>query len=90
MANILETIMLVCFGMSWPVNAVKAYRARTAKGVSLGFYILIIIGYLSGILAKIVGHNINYVLIIYFINIAMILINIALYFRNKKIDSREG
>lgn len=90
MANILETIMLVCFGMSWPVNAVKAYRARTAKGVSLGFYILIIIGYIAGILAKIVGHNINYVLIIYFINIAMILINIALYFRNKKIDSREG
>ena len=45
-ASILETIMLVCFGLSWPLNVVKAYRARTAKGMSLPFILLIISGYI--------------------------------------------
>ena len=43
MGQILETIMLVCFGFSWPLNVIKAYKARTTKGTSLPFIILIII-----------------------------------------------
>ena len=41
-ADLLEATMLVCFGFSWPLNVVKAYKARTAKGTSLAFIILII------------------------------------------------
>ena len=39
-AHLLEATMLVCFGFSWPLNVVKAYKARTAKGTSLAFIIL--------------------------------------------------
>ena len=31
MSSIFETIMLICFGLSWPINVMKAYKARTAK-----------------------------------------------------------
>ena len=36
MAEILEIIMIVSFGASWPMNVMKSYKARTAKGKSLG------------------------------------------------------
>ena len=44
-AEILEILMIVCFGFSWPMNVVKSYKARTTKGKSLGFLMMIIIGY---------------------------------------------
>ena len=31
LGNILETMMIVCFGISWPINLAKAIRSRTAK-----------------------------------------------------------
>ena len=49
MPQIIETIMLVCFGLSWPFNITKSLRARTAKGKSVMFEIVIIIGYLCGL-----------------------------------------
>ena len=55
MAEILEIIMLLCFGASWPFNVIKSYKARTAKGKSPTFLILIIIGYVAGICSKFVN-----------------------------------
>lgn len=52
MSEILEIIMLICFGTSWPINARKAYKARTTKGTSLLFLMLILTGYITGIAAK--------------------------------------
>ena len=40
-----ELGMLLCFGVSWPINVVKSYRMRTAKGKSLPFLIAIFVGY---------------------------------------------
>jgi len=85
-ATALETVMLVCFGMSWPLSIIKSYRARTAKGTSVLFHIFILIGYISGITAKILSDKINYVLAFYIINAVMVFINILLYIRNKKLD----
>ena len=82
MGSLFETLMLVCFGLSWPINMMKAYKARTAKGTSLPFLLLIITGYLGGIAAKIISGNINYVLVVYLINLAIVLLNLAVYFRN--------
>ena len=31
LAHLFEAAMLVCFGFSWPINVVKAYKVRTAK-----------------------------------------------------------
>lgn len=88
MGQILETIMLVCFGFSWPLNVIKAYKARTTKGTSLPFIILIIIGYIAGILSKIISGQINYVLIAYILNLAIVSVNVAIYFRNAAIDKK--
>jgi len=88
MGPILETVMLVCFGFSWPLNLAKAYRAKTAKGTSLPFILLIITGYIAGIAAKIVSDQINYVLIAYILNLVMVSLNLAVYFRNVALDKK--
>ena len=88
MGSILETLMLVCFGFSWPLNVIKAYRAKTAKGTSLPFVLLIITGYIAGITAKILSGQINYVLIAYILNLAIVSLNVIVYFRNMALDKK--
>ena len=46
MAEILEIIMIVSFGASWPMNVMKSWKARTTKGKSLAFLVLIFFGYI--------------------------------------------
>ena len=88
MGSILETVMLVCFGFSWPLNVMKAYKAKTAKGTSLPFIMLIITGYIAGISAKIISGQINYVLIAYIVNLSIVSLNIVVYFRNVSLDKK--
>ena len=88
MGLILETVMLVCFGFSWPLNVIKAYRAKTAKGTSLPFILLIITGYIAGISAKLISGQINYVLIAYILNLAIVSLNVIVYFRNVSLDKK--
>ena len=42
MAELFEIIMIVSFGASWPMNVMKSWKARTAKGKSLMFLLLIL------------------------------------------------
>ena len=88
MGSILETIMLVCFGFSWPLNVFKAYKAGTAKGTSLPFILLIITGYIAGISAKLISGQITYVLIAYLLNLAIVSVNVIVYFRNVSLDQK--
>ena len=52
MAEILEILMIVSFGLSWPLNVIKSFKARTTESKSLVFLILIFVGYIFGILSK--------------------------------------
>ena len=88
MAAVLEAIMLVCFGLSWPINAVKAWKSQTAVGTSWMFLGLITLGYVAGIAAKFVGGMVNWVLVVYFINLAALAANWIIYARNRGIDAR--
>ena len=88
LAHLFEAAMLVCFGFSWPLNVMKAYKARTAKGTSLPFIILIITGYVAGITAKIINGQFNYVLAVYFLNLAIVMTNVFVYIRNKALDKK--
>lgn len=88
MSDILGTVMLVCFGFSWPLNLIKAYKSKTAKGSSLIFILLIITGYVAGIAAKIISGQINYVLIVYVLNLIMVSLNLIVYFRNVSLDKK--
>lgn len=87
MAELFEAAMLVCFGLSWPLNALKAYKAGTAKGTSWQFIGLITIGYAAGIAAKFASASINWVLAVYFINVICLGANWLVYFRNRKLDA---
>ena len=93
MAEILEIIMIVSFGASWPLNVVKSYRARTAKGKSVGFLLLILFGYVAGITSKLVNESYMaqfsqkwYVLFFYVLNFIMVFIDFCLYLRNRRLD----
>ncbi len=88
MGSILETAMLVCFGISWPLNVIKAYRARTAKGSSLPFILMIMVGYVAGITAKVISGQTNYVLAAYILNLAIVSLNLIIYFRNVALDHK--
>lgn len=86
MSEIFEAVMVICFGLSWPLSVYKSWKSRTAKGKSLFFEVFIWLGYVSGIIGKIITHNITYVFIFYILNIVMVSIDICLYFRNVRLD----
>ena len=92
--ELLEIIMIVSFGASWPMNVMKSYKARTAKGKSLGFLCLIEFGYVAGIASKLINESYMaaftskwYVLFFYVLNFIMVGTDLFLYFRNKKLDA---
>lgn len=86
MATIFETLMLVCFGLSWPLNLMKSIRSRTAKGKSILFQYAILAGYVFGIIGKFVSGTVTYVLVIYFINLFMVAADTCFYYRNRRLD----
>ena len=86
MPQILETVMLVCFGLSWPMSILRSWRARSARGKSLPFLCAIAVGYAVGIAAKFTADQVSYVVAFYMINLVMVCADIALYFRNRRLD----
>ncbi|MBR6784872.1 MAG: hypothetical protein IKM25_01315 [Clostridia bacterium] len=97
MVEILEVIMIVSFGASWPLNVVKSYKARTTKGKSLGFLCLIFFGYVAGIASKILNESYMssfsskwYVLFFYVLKLLMVGTDLCIYFRNYKLDKKRN
>ena len=88
MSELLEAAMLVCFGLSWPLNAYKNFKAATAAGSSWQFIALITTGYMAGIAAKFASGSVNWVLAVYLINLACIGVNWIVYFRNRRLDAQ--
>ena len=86
MAQVFETLMLICFGISWPFNIAKSLKSRTAKGKSLQFELCVVIGYLFGICGKFVSGNISYVLVVYALDVTMVTFDIILTLRNMALD----
>ena len=86
MAELLESTMLICFGLSWPMNLAKNIKAKSARNMSLQFILLIITGYIAGISAKIYNHRFNYVLVVYLLNLIVVSANVVVYFINCRYD----
>ena len=92
-AELFEAVMIICFGLSWPLSVYKSWKSRTAKGKSLQFEIFIWIGYIFGITKNFImfanGSN-SWVFFLgwafYFLNFIEITIDMILYFRNVKLD----
>lgn len=87
--SIFEIIMLICFGAAWPASIYKSYKSREAGGKSIIFLYAVLIGYLSGILHKII-FSYDKVIFLYILNGLMVLIDILLYYRNRRWGRRTG
>ncbi len=84
-SRIFEIIMLICFGSSWPFAVAKTLRTKVVKGKSFVFLVLILIGYISGIINKFVT-NLDHVIWLYCLNGSMVLTEIGLYLKYEKVD----
>ena len=93
-AKVLEAIMIVLFGISWPFNLVKSIRTKSAKGKSLLFLCLIDLGYIAGITSKFFSTTFVWstdwwIFLIYCINFALVTADLVVYFINKSRDNRK-
>jgi len=93
--ELLEIIMIVSFGASWPMNVMKSWKARTTKGKSLAFLCLILFGYVAGILSKLLNPVYMaafaskwYVLVFYVLNFVMVAADTCIYYRNYRLDKK--
>lgn len=88
MAELLEALMVISFGISWPINIIKSYTSQSTKGKSLLFVLFILFGYVCGILSKLLNGKFTYVFAFYVLNFLMVLADLFLYFRNKRFDKQ--
>ena len=86
MPEILEMMMVLSFGLSWPISIIKTLKSKTAAGKSPIFIGVIVFGYVCGIIGKIISGNITYVFVFYCINLVMTSFDLGLnlYYRNKE------
>ena len=88
-ANLFEFLMILCFGLSWPISVIRSYKSRSTKGKSIIFNYFIAFGYICGIISKNLFHNYNLAYYFYFPNLIMVTIDILLYYRNRKIEAAQ-
>jgi len=98
MAELFESLMVISFGVSWPMNIIRAYKGRTAKGTSIIFLSCIELGYISSIIWKLLtgdmqaffaGDITKYGCFFYLLNAVMVFIAIVIFFKNKALDIKE-
>ena len=80
--SIFEAGMMVCFGASWPIAAYKTFKAKSVDGKSLRFSFLILLGYVFGIIHKVL-YSPDLVIILYILNMLILLIEIGLHIKYK-------
>ncbi|HHT64176.1 MAG: hypothetical protein ACOX4H_11255 [Bacillota bacterium] len=82
--SIFEMIMLVCFGAAWPFSIIKSYKSRDNNGKSVVFLFIVVIGYISGIVHKLM-YSSDGVIFLYILNAIMVSTDITLYYRNQRL-----
>ncbi len=85
--GIFEAIMLLCFGAAWPFSIYKSAKSRKTGGKSPLFLVIVIVGYIAGIINKLLTHP-DYVLWLYVLNAVMVSVDLALYIRNRMYEKR--
>ncbi len=84
--SIFEAMMLLCFGFAWPASISKSFRSKSNKGKSFFFMAIVWLGYVSGVLHKII-YSYDRIIFLYIINLLMVSIDIALYIRNSRLET---
>ena len=83
--SIFEALMLICFGASWPFAVAKTYKTKIVKGKSRLFLVLVILGYISGIINKILN-SMDIVFWLYVVNLLLVSTDftLCLIYTNRK------
>ena len=84
-----EILMLICFGAAWPFSIYRSAKSRSVSGKSLFFLVVVLIGYVAGVLHKIL-YRYDFVVFLYALNGFMVLADISLYLRNRFYHIRES
>jgi len=87
--SIFEAIMLLCFGISWPISIAKSLRTKRVSGKSPMFMTVVCIGYMSGVIHKIV-FSFDWVIVLYAANMLMVAFDIYLYFHYLPTENRNS
>ncbi len=87
--KIFEAIMLLCFGISWPISIYKSYTSRKVGSKSIVFLYAILVGYVAGVINKIL-YSPDIVLALYILNLIMVAIDTLLYYRNVRIEKAQA
>ena len=86
-APVFEIIMLVCFGCAWPISIIKSAKSRSTGGKSIVFSFIILAGYISGLINKMVVYQkFDIACPFYMLNCVMVSIDAILWFRNRKLE----
>lgn len=83
--SIFEILMLICFGAAWPVSIHKSITSKSIEGKSVVFLYVISFGYVMGLLHKAIN-NPDFVIVLYAVNLLMVLTDLVLYYRNKRLS----
>ncbi len=92
--DLFEALTIFCFGLSWPISIRKSLISKTAQGKSLFFELFLLLGYALGIIRKMIqagmlgstGFIFFLSFFFYILNFIEITVDVALYFRNAKLD----
>jgi hypothetical protein len=87
--GLFEFLMLLCFGASWPFSIAKSLKSKSAKGKSIGFMLLIELGYVFGMVHKVL-YSRDWVLWAYVVLFIIVAFDICLYFRNLRYDRMQA
>lgn len=80
-----EAGMLLCFGAAWPTAIVKSLKSKSTQGKSLGFLYIVLMGYISGIIHKVL-YSPDIVIVFYVINFIMVSCDTVLYYKNRRLE----
>lgn len=86
--SIYEIIMLACFGAAWPFSIYRSYTSQSTNGKSFVFLIVLIIGYIAGIINKLV-YNYDAIIYLYVLNCLMVSVDALLWIRNAKKEKQQ-
>jgi hypothetical protein len=78
--SIFEALMLLCFGVSWPISIAKSVRTKVVAGKSPLFMAILCIGYMSGIVHKAL-YSLDWIIALYALNLILVATDLALYYR---------
>ncbi|KMQ51766.1 hypothetical protein CHISP_1262 [Chitinispirillum alkaliphilum] len=84
--SVFEALMLICFGVGWPISITKSLKTKKVIGKSPLFMSIIITGYASGIVHKIF-FLFDWLIILYALNLIFVATDLFLYYRYSSLKS---